>query len=91
MFFYGSGASSPGMRKVRKGLEQVLPNAEIHVGHDLDGAAYSTWTGTPAVACILGTGSNSCFFDGENVSEEMPSLAYILGTKEVEVISVSVY
>lgn len=79
-FFYGSGASSPGMcERVRKGLEQVLPNAEIHVGHDLDGAAYSTWTGTPAVTCILGTGSNSCFFDGENVSEEVPSLAYILG------------
>lgn len=79
-FFYGSGASSPGMcQRVRLGLEKVLPNAEIHVGHDLDGAAYSTWTGVPAVTCILGTGSNSCFFDGKSVSEEMPSLAYILG------------
>lgn len=79
-FFYGAGSSSEAMCQIIEGgLERVLPNAEIHVGHDLEGAAYSTWTGTPAITCILGTGSNSCYFDGSEVSEELPSLAYILG------------
>ena len=47
--------------------------------HDLVASAYSTYTGEPAITCILGTGSNSCFFDGETVSDEVPALAYVLG------------
>lgn len=79
-FFYGAGSSSDKMCEIiREGLKRVLPNADVHVGHDLEGAAYSTWSGTPAITCILGTGSNSCYFDGSEVSEELPSLAYILG------------
>jgi N-acetylglucosamine kinase-like BadF-type ATPase len=64
---------------IEKGLRNVMPQADISVGHDLEGAAFSTWSGTPAITCILGTGSNSCYFDGETVYEEVPSLAYILG------------
>ncbi len=80
VFFYGAGSSSKEMCSViEKGLSGVFTQAEIHVGHDLDGAAYSTWSGEPAITCILGTGSNSCFFDGMKVHEEVPSLAYILG------------
>ena len=51
----------------------------MHVGHDLDGAAYSTYAGDPAITCIIGTGSNSCYFDGSTTSEKVPALAYILG------------
>lgn len=79
-YFYGAGSSS--LEKcsiIKEGLSRVLVNSDIHVGHDLDGAAYSVWSGEPCVACILGTGSNSCYFDGKSVSEEVPSLAYILG------------
>ena len=80
VYFYGAGSSSPGLCAViAEGLQRVFPAAEVHVGHDLDGAAYSTYTGEPAVTCILGTGSNSCLFDGTEVSEEVPALAYILG------------
>jgi N-acetylglucosamine kinase-like BadF-type ATPase len=80
VYFYGAGSSSPELCEViAEGLRRVFGNAEVHVGHDLDGAAYSTYTGEPAVTCILGTGSNSCMFDGECVSEEVPALAYILG------------
>ena len=80
VYFYGAGSSSPGLCAViAEGLRRVFPAAEVHVGHDLDGAAYSTYTGEPAVTCILGTGSNSCMFDGTEVSEEVPALAYILG------------
>ena len=80
VFFYGAGSSSPELCAViAEGLRRVFTNAEVHVGHDLDGAAYSTYTGEPAVTCILGTGSNSCLFDGTTVSEEVPALAYVLG------------
>ena len=59
VYFYGAGSSSPGLCAViAEGLQRVFPAAEVHVGHDLDGAAYSTYTGEPAVTCILGTGSN---------------------------------
>ena len=80
VYFYGAGSSSPELCAViAEGLRRVFPGALVHVGHDLDGAAYSTYTGEPAVTCILGTGSNSCMFDGEVVREEVPALAYILG------------
>jgi glucosamine kinase len=79
-FFYGAGSSSEEMCAViAEGLSKVLINSDIHVGHDLEGAAFSTWSGSPSITCILGTGSNSCYFDGKNVIEEVPSLAYILG------------
>ena len=80
VFFYGAGSSSSEMCSIiEKGLSKVFSQAEINVGHDLNGAAYSTWSGEPAITCILGTGSNSCYFDGNEVYEEVPSLAYILG------------
>ena len=80
VFFYGAGSSSQEMCSIiEEGLRRVFSQAEIHVDHDLNGAAFSTWSGVPAITCILGTGSNSCFFDGSTVFEEVPSLAYILG------------
>lgn len=80
VYFYGAGSSSPELCEViASGLRRVFASADVHVGHDLDGAAFSTYTGEPAVTCILGTGSNSCMFDGHVVREEVPALAYILG------------
>jgi glucosamine kinase len=80
VFFYGSGSSSPELCSIIEyGLKAVFANAVIVVDHDLVGAAYSTYQGAPAITCILGTGSNSCFFDGKHVSEVVPALAYILG------------
>ncbi len=80
LFFYGAGSSSPELKSiVSKALIRLFPLASIYVGHDLDGAALATYSGTPHIACILGTGSNSCYFDGESIHEEVPALAYILG------------
>ena len=80
IYFYGAGASSLELKAiVERGLRTVFPNAAIHVGHDLNAAALATYDGVPHIACILGTGSNSCFFDGEQIYEEVPALAYILG------------
>lgn len=80
VFFYGAGCSSPEFQKiVADGIKKVFPTAQVQVSHDLDGAAYATCKGKPGISCILGTGSNACFFDGKNVSQERPSLGYILG------------
>jgi N-acetylglucosamine kinase-like BadF-type ATPase len=79
-WFYGAGCSSAPMREViKKGLDRVFTNAANHVDHDLNASAYALYTGEPVIACILGTGSNSCFYDGKTVREEVPALAYILG------------
>jgi glucosamine kinase len=80
IFFYGAGSSTEEMRGIMKaGLERVFANAEILVEHDLLGSAMATYDGRSCIACIIGTGSNSCYFDGKEVYEEIPSLAYILG------------
>lgn len=80
VYFYGAGCSSPSKNRiVETGLKKAFPNAKVSVDHDLVASAYSTYRGKPEVSCILGTGSNSCYFDGHTVSEEVPALAYILG------------
>jgi N-acetylglucosamine kinase-like BadF-type ATPase len=80
LFFYGAGCSSESMKSIiQKGLQRIFTYAEISVDHDLAACAYATFTGEPAIACILGTGSNSCFYDGNKISRAMPALGYILG------------
>ncbi len=79
-WFYGAGCSTADLKAIiRNGLDRVFINAENHVDHDLNAAAYALYNHEPVVACILGTGSNSCYFDGETIREEVPALAYILG------------
>lgn len=80
VFFYGAGCSSEALKEnVQSALNRVFPSAQVLIDHDLLGAAYATWDGKPAISCILGTGSNSCLFDGTSLKEEVPALAYILG------------
>lgn len=80
VFMYSAGCSSPELNKVlEKGLRAVFPKANIMVDHDVLGAALAACQGEPGIACILGTGSNSCYYNGETIYEEIPSLAYILG------------
>lgn len=80
VYFYGAGCSSVELNQIVEiGLRRIFPNADILVEHDLLACAYSTYDGKPVISCIIGTGSNSCYFDGQNVSEEIPALGYILG------------
>lgn len=80
VYFYGAGSSTPTMQSiVKRGLQGVFTKAEIVVDHDLVGCAYATYDGENCISCILGTGSNSCGFDGKEIWEAVPSLAYILG------------
>jgi len=80
VFFYGAGCSSEALNQIiQNGLSKVFSNASIIVDHDLCACAYATYEGEPAISCIIGTGSNSCYYDGITVSEEVPALGYILG------------
>jgi len=81
VYFYGAGCSSASRNEIiAKGLRAFFSNAEIvNVDHDLTGAALATSQGEPGISCIIGTGSNSCYFDGQKVHEEVPALGYILG------------
>lgn len=80
VFFYGAGCSSEELNlKIHQGLSAIFLNAEIEVEHDLTAAAHALYEGEPIISCIIGTGSNSGFFDGQNMSESVPALGYILG------------
>jgi N-acetylglucosamine kinase-like BadF-type ATPase len=80
VFFYGAGCSSKDLKRiVDNGLSRVFTKAQIYVDHDLVAAAFAVYEDEPCIACILGTGSNSCHFDGDIVREEVPALAFILG------------
>ena len=80
VFFYGAGCSSVELNSIiENGLKGVFKSAAITVEHDLLACALSTYEGQPSISCILGTGSNSCYYDGENLLEEVPALGYVLG------------
>jgi N-acetylglucosamine kinase-like BadF-type ATPase len=80
LYFYGAGCSSENLNAIiENGLQRVFKNAKIVVDHDLKASAYATYEGEPSISCIIGTGSNSCFYDGVNVIERVPALGYILG------------
>jgi N-acetylglucosamine kinase-like BadF-type ATPase len=80
IFFYGSGC---GVKKncetIEEELGRIFTKADIVVKEDLMAAAYAAYSGKPAVVCILGTGSNSCYFDGQNLKIELPSLGFLMG------------
>ena len=80
IFFYGSGCGVAENRAlVEKELQTVFRNADVDVKEDLTAAAYAAYNGTPAIICILGTGSNSCYFDGQQIRRELPSLGFLIG------------
>lgn len=80
LFFYGSGCGTKENQDIVKNqLQKVFPIAHITVMEDLMAAAYSVYQGNPTMVCILGTGSNSCYFDGEKVKVKLPSLGFMLG------------
>lgn len=79
VFFYGAGCVEPFSQRVRQALAQVFPQATIHVESDLLGAAHALFGHQPGIACILGTGSNTCLYDGKSITDNIPPLGYILG------------
>lgn len=80
VYFYGSGCSDT-LRKgvLERAFTQIFPKAEIHVEHDLLASAKATCGDQPGIACILGTGSNSCLYDGKNEVDNITNLGFLLG------------
>src|SRR5688572_747733 len=78
--FYGTGCANPGNAKtVSRALAFTFPSAKVTVDHDLMAAARALCGTEKGVACILGTGSNSCYFNGKNIMKNSPGLGYVLG------------
>ena len=79
-FFYGAGCGTEPPRKLMEGvLKSIFQNSSISVKEDTYAAVYAiTDPGEPSIVCILGTGSNCSFYDGEIVHQKITSLGYIL-------------
>ncbi len=80
IYFYGAGCGTSDKKIILKNvLISLFSNSKIEIESDLLGAARSLCGPENGIAAILGTGSNSCSFDGKNIIENRPSLGYILG------------
>ena len=78
--FYGAGCTPEKSLILKEILKNVFPNISfVEVASDMLGAAKALFGNQPGIACILGTGSNSCLFDGKDIVDQVPSLGYILG------------
>lgn len=81
IFFYGAGCGTEKPCLLLEGvLKSFFPKAKIEVKEDTYAAVYSTINSSDetAVVCILGTGSNCCYFDGQIVQHRVKSLGYII-------------
>lgn len=79
VFFYGAGCIAGRAGVVSESISSILVNAKIYVADDLLGAARALCGHKAGIACILGTGSNSCLYDGKNIVAHTPALGYVLG------------
>lgn len=80
IYFYGAGAGIPEKQnELKKVLKQFFGTKTVDVKSDLIAAARSMCGNTKGVVAILGTGSNSCYYDGKTMKSRMPSLGYIVG------------
>jgi len=80
IYFYGAGCAFPDKNKiVEDALSQYFGVCEIHVNSDLLAAARSLCGNKPGITCILGTGSNSCYYNGKEIVKNVSPLGYVLG------------
>jgi hypothetical protein len=79
VFFYGAGCSSPERKGIIGASLVAQFKSPIEVESDLLAAARGLLKNEAGIACILGTGSNSCFYDGKNITRNVRSLGYVLG------------
>ena len=80
VYFYGAGCSFPEKKLVvSRTLIRFFGNAIIEIQSDLLAASRSLFQNSKGIACILGTGSNSCYYDGNDIVENISPLGFILG------------
>ena len=78
--FYGSGcANETACNRIKEALHKVVGTTDITVHSDLLGAARALCGHEEGIACVLGTGSNSCLYNGKEIIANTPPLGYILG------------
>lgn len=80
VFFYGAGCSDDYRCSiVEVALQKVFPNAKVKVNHDLLASARAVCGTQPGIACIIGTGSNSCLYDGIEVIDNVTNVGSFFG------------
>jgi glucosamine kinase len=80
IYFFGAGCSSPDRHEiVSNALSQLFTKSYISVDSDLLGCAYATCEHEKGLCCVLGTGSNISFFDGEDIHDGQHGLGFVLG------------
>lgn len=80
IFFYGSGSGNESRKAIlQNAIRENFPESEIHIESDMLGAAIACFGKKEGVACILGTGSNSCVYDGKKIVKSIPSLGFVFG------------
>jgi N-acetylglucosamine kinase-like BadF-type ATPase len=78
--FYGTGNKNPeNAKRTKKVLQKIFARAKVTVDLDLLAAARALCHDDPGIACILGTGSNSCYYNGKKMVRNIPGLGYVLG------------
>ena len=79
LYFYGSGCTPAHVPMMIQLMNEELSPKTVEVHSDLTAAARALCQHEAGMACILGTGANSCLYDGENIVQNTPALGYILG------------
>jgi N-acetylglucosamine kinase-like BadF-type ATPase len=80
IYFYGTGLSNPtNVVAIKKALKKVFKNATLDIQTDLVAVARATCQTKKGVACILGTGSNTGYYNGKIIAKNSPGLGYVLG------------
>jgi N-acetylglucosamine kinase-like BadF-type ATPase len=80
IFFYGTGLANPANAKVINSvLKSLFTKAKIEINHDLTAAARALCGKQKGIACILGTGANAGYYNGNKIAKNSPGLGYILG------------
>jgi len=80
VFFYGAGCThNDKILEIESSLADFFTEANISVESDILGTARALCGSAPGIVAILGTGSNSCIFNGKEITEQLTSLGYMLG------------
>lgn len=80
VWFYGAGCAGEAMiRKVQEAINSALPGIMVNVLSDLTGAARGLLGNNPGYICMIGTGANSGYYDGRQITSNVPPLGFILG------------
>jgi glucosamine kinase len=80
VYYYGTGCSNPeNIKIVKKAIANSFPGSDVQVTSDLMGAARALCGDEKGIVSILGTGSNSCYYNGKKIVKNSPGLGYVLG------------